>query len=114
MTKKLTKLFLICYKEFSLFLRMKEIKLGDNKIYLGDSKKVLQELPGESVDMIMTSPPYWALRDYRNKKQLGLEPDFNEGWSSLPHRQLRNGSGKTLHLCMCSLPHRQLRNSRSK
>jgi len=83
LTKKLTKLFLICYKEFSLFLRMKEIKLGDNKIYLGDSKKVLQELPGESVDMIMTSPPYWALRDYRNKKQLGLEPDFNEYISKL-------------------------------
>ena len=44
----------------------------------------LKELPDESVDCIMTSPPYYGLRMYRGAEsqwgdwhgQLGLEPDF--------------------------------------
>lgn len=47
-------------------------------IYTGDAKEVLQTLQAESVDMCMTSPPYWALRDYGKKNQIGLEKDFNE------------------------------------
>jgi DNA modification methylase len=47
-------------------------------ILRGDSLKVLQRLPAESVDCIVTSPPYWALRDYGVKGQLGLEPTFHE------------------------------------
>src|SRR3990167_2555419 len=35
-----------------------------NKIYKGSSLEVLKSLPSESVDMVITSPPYWALRDY--------------------------------------------------
>lgn len=31
----------------------------------------------------MTSPPYWALRDYGTQGQLGLEPDFQEYISKL-------------------------------
>lgn len=38
----------------------------------------LKELPSESVDCIVTSPPYWALRDYGVDGQLGLEPTFQE------------------------------------
>ncbi len=49
-----------------------------NHIYLGDAKKVLKSFPNESIDMIMTSPPYWALRDYGVKEQLGLENNFSE------------------------------------
>lgn len=30
-------------------------------------------LPGESVDMVITSPPYWKLRDYGHPCQLGME-----------------------------------------
>lgn len=30
----------------------------DTKIYLGDSKEVLKQLPNNSVDLIITSPPY--------------------------------------------------------
>ncbi|MFA5168830.1 MAG: site-specific DNA-methyltransferase [Candidatus Omnitrophota bacterium] len=35
-----------------------------NKILTGDARKILRELPNESVDCVVTSPPYWALRDY--------------------------------------------------
>ncbi len=35
-----------------------------NKIIQGDALTKLKELPDESIDCVMTSPPYWALRDY--------------------------------------------------
>ena len=48
-----------------------------NIILQGDALTKLKELPNESVDCVMTSPPYWALRDYGVEGQLGLEPTFN-------------------------------------
>jgi site-specific DNA-methyltransferase (adenine-specific) len=35
-----------------------------NKILSGDALTELKKLPSESISCIMTSPPYWALRDY--------------------------------------------------
>jgi len=35
-----------------------------NKIYQGDCLEEMKKLPEKSVNMCMTSPPYWALRDY--------------------------------------------------
>jgi DNA modification methylase len=48
------------------------------EILHGDVLEQLKTLPAESVDMCMTSPPYWALRDYGIEGQLGLEPTFTE------------------------------------
>ena len=48
------------------------------KIIQGNSLDVLKTLPDESVDCVITSPPYWALRDYGCEGQLGLEPTFQE------------------------------------
>ncbi len=49
-----------------------------NVILEGDSLAVLRALPSESIDCVMTSPPYWGLRDYGVNDQLGLEPTFQE------------------------------------
>jgi len=49
-----------------------------NTILQGDSLEVLKTLPEESINMCMTSPPYWALRNYGVEGQLGLEPTFEE------------------------------------
>jgi DNA modification methylase len=49
-----------------------------NKIYQGDSLDILKTFESESVDCVITSPPYWALRDYGVDGQLGLEPTFQE------------------------------------
>ena len=49
-----------------------------NTIYTGDATETLQELPPESVNMVMTSPPYWNLRDYDHADQLGLEPESEQ------------------------------------
>lgn len=49
-----------------------------NIILNGDALTHLKELPNESINMVMTSPPYWALRDYGVEQQLGLEPTFKQ------------------------------------
>lgn len=43
-------------------------------VYQGDARAVLAELPTGSVHCVVTSPPYWGLRDYGVPGQLGLEP----------------------------------------
>ena len=43
------------------------------KILNGDVRQVLSELEPESVQCVVTSPPYWGLRDYGFEGQLGLE-----------------------------------------
>ena len=42
-------------------------------IIQGDALTQLKELPGESVDCCITSPPYFGLRDYGVEGQIGLE-----------------------------------------
>ena len=44
-----------------------------NTILQGDSLTRLKELDTEPVDCIITSPPYWALRDYKVDGQIGVE-----------------------------------------
>jgi len=44
-----------------------------NEILCGDALTELKKIPNESVDTIITSPPYWGLRDYGVEGQLGLE-----------------------------------------
>lgn len=48
------------------------------KILCGDALECLRGMESESVDCIVTSPPYWGLRDYGVDGQIGLEPDFGE------------------------------------
>lgn len=42
-------------------------------LFHGDSLAVLRELPDQSVDCCVTSPPYFGLRDYGTEGQYGLE-----------------------------------------
>ena len=54
------------------------------KLWWGDALEVLKGMPDESVDMVMTSPPYYGLRIYLNKEhsdykyQLGLENTYQD------------------------------------
>lgn len=45
----------------------------DAKILVGDCRSILASLPPKSVDCVVTSPPYFGLRDYGNASQIGLE-----------------------------------------
>lgn len=42
-------------------------------LWQGDALSVLKSLPADSVDCIVTSPPYYGLRDYGVDGQIGLE-----------------------------------------
>ena len=44
------------------------------RILAGDVRKILAELPGDSVQCVVTSPPYWGVRDYGVAGQIGAEP----------------------------------------
>lgn len=44
-----------------------------NHIHISECLSGLKELPDNSVNCCVTSPPYYGLRDYGNKRQIGLE-----------------------------------------
>lgn len=47
-------------------------------ILQGDVLEKLSEIKDETIDVVISSPPYWGLRDYGVDGQLGLEPDFRD------------------------------------
>src|SRR3990167_4249257 len=49
-----------------------------NTILCGDALLELQKIPTESIDAIVTSPPYYGLRDYGVEGQIGLEKTLGE------------------------------------
>lgn len=49
------------------------MELKPNTIYNGDTLETLKTFPDESVDCVVTSPPYYGLRDYGVAGQIGLE-----------------------------------------
>ena len=50
-----------------------------NYTLIGDVREKIKELPEKSIQMCITSPPYYDLRNYENKnKQLGLEKTSDE------------------------------------
>lgn len=55
-----------------------EKKLPENSVLCGDVLAVMKDIPDESIDCVITSPPYWQLRDYGWKGQWGLEPTYVE------------------------------------
>ncbi len=44
---------------------------------LGDALSILAQIPDESIDFCMTSPPYWNKRQYHNGG-IGLEEDYHD------------------------------------
>jgi len=52
--------------------------MTDARILTGDCRELLAELPAESVQTVVTSPPYWGLRDYGVDGQIGLESSLRE------------------------------------
>ncbi len=46
---------------------MKEIILGDCQLILGDCLEVMKDIPGNSIDLVITSPPYNLGIDYNGR-----------------------------------------------
>lgn len=49
-----------------------------NKIHVGDCLQLLKQIPDNTVDCCVTSPPYYGLRNYGNEQQIGLEKTPDE------------------------------------
>lgn len=67
-----------------------------HKIVIGDSRNMF-EVPDESVHLVITSPPYWQLKDYGNGDQIGFNDSYEEYINNLNlvwhecHRVLHKG-----------------------
>ncbi len=67
-----------------------------HKIIIGDSRD-MKEVPDESVHLIVTSPPYWQLKDYGEERQIGFHHSYEEYVNNLSlvwnecHRVLHKG-----------------------
>ncbi len=66
--------------QLSIFDTAENIK---NKVIFGDALTGLKLLESESIDTCITSPPYYNLRDYGRKGQIGLEATPDEYISNL-------------------------------
>jgi modification methylase len=51
--------------------------INRHKIIIADSR-AMPEIPDESVHLIITSPPYWQLKDYDNARQIGFHDTYEE------------------------------------
>ncbi len=65
-------------------------------IYIGDSRD-MRDVADESVHLVITSPPYWQLKDYGSAEQIGFDQTYenyinnlNLVWSEC-HRLLHRG-----------------------
>ena len=47
-------------------------------IIIDDVFSALKKIPNRSISIVVTSPPYWNLRDYQDKNQIGNENDPQE------------------------------------
>ena len=67
-----------------------------HKIIIGDSRK-MSEVSDESVHLVVTSPPYWQLKDYGNGSQIGFNDSYEDYINNLNlvwnecHRVLHKG-----------------------
>lgn len=59
------------------------------EIVVGDNRKTLKTLPEQSVQTVITSPPYWGLRDYGTGEWVGGDADCS-------HRRDSKFSTKTI------------------
>jgi DNA modification methylase len=50
--------------------------LSPNKIYLGDARQLVPVLDADSIDVTITSPPYFDMKDYGERNQIGFGQDY--------------------------------------
>ena len=58
----------------SKILAPSKLQISESLVLEGDVNEVLPRIPDASVQCVVTSPPYWGLRDYGIEGQIGLEP----------------------------------------
>jgi len=56
---------------------MKKNEATKHKIIIGDSRD-MSDINNESVHLVITSPPYWQLKDYGSKEQIGFDDSYED------------------------------------
>jgi site-specific DNA-methyltransferase (adenine-specific) len=64
------------------------IPVPRNQLLVGDAVDHLRTMSSSSIDMVLTSPPYFRLRDYQVAGQLGAEPTV-DAWAANLRRVAR-------------------------
>lgn len=57
------------------------------ELHVGDALHVMESLPSASVDCVVTSPPYWGLRDYGTGVWTGGNPHCKHTLGATPHQR---------------------------
>ncbi len=77
---------------------LKEKMKTNHKIIFGDSSKVLKTFPNDTFQLMITSPPYWNVRDYGHPEQIGLKDNLqgyldklNEVWKEVVRTLMPDG-----------------------
>ncbi len=65
----------------------RNIKLFENKFISGDCEDIMKNLPANSVDLVLTSPPYADQRDYGTENS-SISPDDYIKWFAPKARQI--------------------------
>lgn len=99
------------------------VPLPLNQVLCGDCREVMTGFPADSIDLVVTSPPYWGLRDYGGDNQVwGGDPNcdhdftdeiilqrgnrdmgFNERWGNSPGLKKQEKKNViTSHRGMCA------------
>jgi DNA modification methylase len=64
-------------------------------ILVGDALACLRAMPSDSVHCVVTSPPYWGLRDYGVPPRIwSSDPDCQHRWGSLSIRRKGSTNGR--------------------
>ena len=72
-------IFLICQISQTKTNGMEKTLLGNKwSIYNGSALEVLAEMPAKAVNCVVTSPPYFWLRDYGVEGQIGMEASVSD------------------------------------
>lgn len=58
-------------------------ELEPAKIVCGDARDLIRDIPSETFQAVITSPPYWGVRDYGIEGQIGAERDIQDYISDL-------------------------------
>jgi site-specific DNA-methyltransferase (adenine-specific) len=76
----------------------------DHRIIVGCAKEELSDLDSESVDLVVTSPPYWQIKDYEADGQIGADQSYDEYLDDLCtvweecHRVLKPGCRMAINI----------------
>ncbi len=75
---------------------MNELTIGNTRIINGNILDVLKAMPSDSVDLIVTSPPYYALRKYPDDTNIiwGGDPNCEHEWEIEETRRPNLSGGK--------------------